>query len=438
MKKITLAAIGCGARTNVYFSLAMKHHSDKFVITALADPLPSRRALIAGFQKSGSIRHFSSGEEFLLQDRMADAVLIATQDNYHFAPALKALEKGYDVILEKPISNNLEEVLILDNKARELDRKVLICHVLRYTPFYTKVKEIIDEGMLGDIISINAVEGVNAWHQTHSYVRGKWADTKKSSPMILAKSCHDMDIISWLIGEKCVAVSSFGALTYFREENAPEGAPLRCTDGCPVKETCPYNALLYMTERRDPWLAVVLDRETQNLENGGASDEEILDWLKTSPWGRCVYRCDNDAVDHQVVSMKFRREITAGFTMTAFEYGRSICIYGTRGNLKGGEFHKEMTGYELTFTEHVNQEKKSWKLDFIDEGYDSHGGGDYGYVDTWYEQLSSASSENLQSSIHESVESHVMAWAAEESRISDKTISMNDYLTGMKQKAGLK
>jgi hypothetical protein len=124
--------------------------------------------------------------------------------------------------------------------------------------------------------------------------------------------------------------------------------------------------------------------------------------------------------------------------MTAFEYGRSICIYGTRGNLKGGEFHKEMTGYELTFTEHVNQEKKSWKLDFIDEGYDSHGGGDYGYVDTWYEQLSSASSENLQSSIHESVESHVMAWAAEESRISDKTINMNEYLTGMKQKAGLK
>jgi len=437
VEKIRLAAIGCGARTNVYLSLVMKHHSDKFIITALADPIESRRELIAGFQPNSSIMHFNSADDFLSQGKIADAVLIATQDNDHYVPTLKALENGYDIILEKPISNNLNEVLILDRKAEELGRKILICHVLRYTPFYTKVREIIDEGLLGEIVSINAVEGVNAWHQTHSYVRGKWADTEKSSPMILAKSCHDMDIISWLAGEKCVSVSSFGALSYFKKENAPEGAPRRCTDGCPTAETCPYNAILYLTKRRDPWLAVVLDKETQNLEKGGASDEEILEWLKTSPWGRCVYHCDNSAVDHQVVSMRFHRDITASFTMTAFEYGRSICVYGTKGTLKGGEYHKQMTGYELTLTEHVDQEKQNWELDFIDEGYDSHGGGDYGFVNTWYEQLRPESPGKLQSSIHESVESHVMAWAAEESRISDKTINMNEYLSEVKRKAGL-
>jgi len=433
MDKIKIAAIGCGDRASVYLSILMKHYSDKFEITALADPDESRRKLIESFQKEGSVKHFNSAEDLLAGDKIADALLIATQDNLHFEPAYKALEKGYNVILEKPISNKLDEVLILDRKARETGRKVLICHVLRYTPFYTKVKEIIDSGLIGDVISINAVEGVNAWHQSHSFVRGKWAKTKESSPMILAKSCHDMDIISWIAGKECEQISSYGELTYFTEKNAPEGAPERCTDGCPAADSCPYNALLYMSERRDPWLAVVLNAEKQNLENGGASDEEILEWLKTGPWGRCVYKCDNDAVDHQVVNMKFKDDITAVFTMTAFEYGRSLAVYGTKGTLKGGEVHKQLTGSDITFMDNFTQETKGWKLDYVNEGYDSHGGGDYGFVSTWYDQLSSSGENELHSSIHKSVESHVMAWAAEESRISGDNINVNEYLENVKR-----
>ena len=427
MKKIQIAAIGCGNRTAVYTSLLMKYFADKFEITALADPVEERRIQISSYQKGGNIRYFETAEDFLKEDKMADALIIATQDKFHFEPALRALEKGYDLILEKPISNRLDEVFILEKKAKELNKKVLICHVLRYSPFYNKLKELIDEGLIGDVVSIDAVEGVKAWHQAHSFVRGNWADTKESSPMILAKSCHDMDILSWLADEKCLSVSSFGELSYFRRENAPEGAPLRCTDGCPVSGECIYDARHYMDIQRDPWLAQLLDSEKNAEKTGGASDEEILNFLKTSPWGKCVFQADNDAVDHQVVSLNFNRGITATFTMTAFDSGRSISVFGTKGSLKGGEFIKEATGHDLIFTDHGSGEMKNWDLSYDAGGYDSHGGGDFGFVSTWYEQLTADNSRILKSSIHKSVESHVMAWAAEESRISGKTVELGEF-----------
>jgi len=428
MNKIKIAAIGCGNRSSVYLSIMMEHFSEKFEITALADPVEERRNLIGSFQQGGEIRYFESADDFLKEEKLADALIIATQDDFHFEPSMKALEKGYDLILEKPISNNLEEVIILAEKAEELNRKVLICHVLRYSPFYNKLKEVLDSGIAGSIISIDALEGVNPWHHAHSFVRGNWADTKKSSPMILAKSCHDMDLFSWLTGEKCTEISSFGELSYFREKNAPEGAPRRCTDGCPVSETCMYNALLYMNDKRSPWLPQILDAEKDSKENGGATDEEILAFLKTSSWGKCVFHSENDAVDHQVVSMKFRHGITGSFTMTAFDSGRSMAVFCTKGVLKGGEFIKKTTGHDLIFVDHGTDEIRSWDLKAEDGGYDSHGGGDFGFVSTWYDQLTAETPEELKSSIQKSVESHVMAWAAEESRISSETVKLESFV----------
>jgi len=427
MKKIGIAAVGCGNRSNEYLSLLMKHHQESFEIKALADPEEARRNIIASYQREGDVRHFESADDFFKQDKMADAVIIATQDDYHFNPAMKALEKGYDLILEKPVSNRLEETFILERKAEELKRKVIICHVLRYTPFYGKIKELLDDGKIGELISIDAVEGVNPWHQAHSFVRGNWADTKKSSPMILAKSCHDMDVFSWLTGEACLEVSSFGELSFFREEKAPQGAPERCTDGCPVAGECIYNALFYRDKYRNPWLAQLLDNEKNAGETGGASDEEIMAFLKTSDWGKCVYHSGNDAVDHQVVSLKFARGITGSFTMTAFDTGRSITVFGTKGTLKGGDFIKKATGYDLIFTDHGSGEMQRWNLEYDAEGYESHGGGDFGFVSTWKKQLTTGNPEDLHSSIHKSVESHVMAWAAEESRITGKSVNLKEY-----------
>lgn len=428
MKKIKLAAIGCGNRTGVYMNLAKKLMPEKFEITVLADPIKEKRDKISNYQKGTEIRHYDSADDFLKQDKLADAVIIGTQDDYHFEPAMKALEKGYDIILEKPISNKLKEVLILDKRAQELNRKIIICHVLRYTPFYNKVKEILESGIVGEIITLNASEGVGAWHMAHSFVRGKWADTKKSSPMILAKSCHDMDIILWLIQQHCLSVSSFGNLSYFHSGNAPEGAPLRCTDGCPAAESCQYNALLYMKEQRIPWLQVIFDAEDLKLDKGGAADQEILQWLTTSPWGRCVYHCNNDAVDHQVVNLQFEKGITATFTMTAFDEGRNIEVFGTKGTLKGGVFIKKATGHDLIFYDNRYGETTTWDIDFNSEGYDSHAGGDSGFIQELYDELTIKDPSHLKSSIHDSVESHVIAWAAEESRKKGTVVKLSEFI----------
>ena len=427
MEKIKLAGIGCGNRTDTYMNLAMKLMPQNFDITALADPIKERRDIISSYQSGNKIKHFDSARSFLKEDKLADVVIIGTQDDYHFEPALAAIEKGYDLILEKPISNKLEEVLVLNKHATELNRKVIICHVLRYAPFYIKVREILKSGIVGEIVSLNATEGVGAWHQAHSYVRGKWSDTSISSPMILAKSCHDMDIISWLVGQKCLSISSFGELSHFCMSNAPAGAPGRCTDGCPVADSCQYNAMLYLTERRDPWLEVVFDREKTQLAKGGASDEEIIQWLKTSPWGRCVYACNNDAVDHQVVNFKFEKNITATFTMTAFDEGRNIEIFGTKGTLKGGEFVKKITGHDLVFYDNRNGTVQYWDIEFDPDGNASHGGGDSGFIQELYNEIKNDNPSDMKSSIQNSVESHVMACAAEESRRTNKVINLAEY-----------
>ncbi len=427
MKKIRIAAIGCGNRSLVYLSLLMMHYADKYEITALADPVEERRDLIASYQTGGDIRHFDNADDFLKEERMADAVIIATQDDFHFEPAMKALEKGYDLILEKPISNSLDETFILEKRAKDLKRNVLVCHVLRYTPFYNRVKALVDEGAVGEIISFDAVEGVGAWHFSHSYIRGNWADTKKSSPMILAKSCHDMDLFSWMVDEKCISISSFGELTYFQKTNMPQGAPLRCSDGCPVSGECMYNALNYLESQREPWLAQLLDREKNKDKTGGASEKEVLDFLKTTSYGKCVYQSDNDAVDHQVVNMIFGNDVTGTFTMTPFDTGRSVTIFGTEGVLRGGEYIKSLTGHDIVITDHENNGRQYWDIVIGDGGYEGHGGGDIGFVSTWYEQLTSDEPEKLKSSIHKSLESHVMAWAAEESRITGETVCLKDF-----------
>ncbi len=431
MRTIKLAAIGCGNRTTVYANLVKQIAGEKFKITALADPVKERRDEIAGYEKTAEIRHFDSADEFLKQEKMADAVIIGTQDDYHFNPAMGALKKGYDIILEKPISNNLEEVLILDRTARELNRKVIVCHVLRYTPFYNKVKEVIESGLIGEIVTVNASEGVGTWHMAHSFVRGKWADTEKSSPMILAKSCHDMDILSWLVQKKCLAVSSFGGLEFFREQNAPPNAPFRCIDGCPVAESCQYNALLYMNEQRVPWLSVVFDPESMKKNQGGASDDEIRKWLETSPWGRCVYHCDNNAVDHQVVTMSFEDGITATFTMTAFDEGRNIEICGTKGTLKGGTYTQKITSHDLVFYDNRYGKITTWDIEVESGGNDSHVGGDLGFVSMLYEELTAEDPSLMRSSIHESVESHVMAWGAEISRKENRVVELKELVKKM-------
>lgn len=413
MKKLKIAAIGCGNRVRIYTSLAAKR-PDRYEIVAAADPNETRLNFVKDVSNNPGFKSFSSDKELLAEAKLADVLIIGTQDPYHYEPCKAALRKGYDVLLEKPIAPRVEEILELQALAETLGRKLQVCYVLRYTPFYRKVKAIVDSGILGDIITVNAIEGVLPWHQAHSFVRGHWNRAKESSPMIVAKCSHDTDIISWLIDKDCLAVSSFGSLKHFRASEAPAGATPRCTDACPHLDTCHYNARKYAGEHRSPWLAQVFDgAET-------ASEAAILDWLQTSDYGRCVYHCDNDVVDHQVVSMNFEGEITASLTMTAFDEGRSIEIFGTKGTLKGGHFLRVQTGDDIHVRLFEGPEKRH-RLD-VDEN-DHHMGGDEGLMEALYEEMSGDHSVPVASYI----QSHIIGYAAEKSRISGQTVHLADY-----------
>lgn len=419
MKKLTLSAIGCGNRNRIYTKLASQM-PERYKIVAAADLNPVRLQYVNDISGNPDFKSFTSADNFLAEEKMSDIVIIGTQDSYHYEPCKAALLKGYDVLLEKPIAPNLDEIIELQNLAEKLGRKLQVCYVLRYTPFYRKAKEIIDSGIIGEVVSVNANEGVIPWHQAHSFVRGNWNRAEDSSPMIVAKCCHDTDIISWLINKKCESVSSYGDLSYFRKENAPVGAAKRCTDGCSLAENCYYNACKYAGEHRFPWLAQVYDRAEE------ASDQEVFDWLKDSDFGRCVFHSDNNVVDHQVVSMEFEGKVSVNLTMTAFDEGRHLEVFGTKGVLKGGHFLKQETGYDIIV--HTFDGNRESHIVEVDAG-DHHMGGDEGIMNALYDEMTGEDTTPVSSYI----QSHIMAYAAEESRLSGKKIVLDDYTQQFRQ-----
>lgn len=417
MKQLSLAFCGCGSRARTYAGIAAGM-PDAFTLQAGADPVPARVAAIRSKAAHPTgFKAYPSAEAMFADGKPADVVVIGTQDADHRAHAIRAMELGCDLLLEKPIAPTLADVLAVQATARRLGRRVVVCHVLRYTPFYAKVASLLQSGQLGEIVTANFIEGVQPWHQAHSFVRGHWSVAAKSSPMILAKSCHDMDLLAWLIGRPCLEISSYGALSQFTAAQAPVGAPARCTDGCPVAATCAFDAHRYAQPEGRRWLAMVYDRAHE------ATDAEVFTWLQTSPWGRCAYRCDNDVVDHQVLACRFTGDVTATFTMTAFEEGRQLEIFGTKGVLRGGAFVKKHLGCDLVFTPHGwNQTAEKITVETPTAGYAGHGGGDAGLLATLHAELTSENPDAMRTSLEVSIQSHQMAFAAETSRQEGRTV----------------
>jgi predicted dehydrogenase len=419
VKKLRIAGVGCGSRTSTYMRLAAKM-PERYQIVGAADPIDWKVARIARLSGRKDFRSFADARELLAVDRFADVLVIGTQDSYHVEPCIAALEKGYDVLLEKPIATTIDDCLRLEAVAKRLGRRVLICHVLRYTPFYQKVKQIVDSGVLGEIMTVSASEGVGTFHQAHSFVRGHWGVTETSSPMIIQKSCHDLDIIAWMVGRPVKSVVSFGRLSYFNRQHSPPDAPPRCIDGCPVGGSCQYNALRYLTDQRH-WLPYVY--------NGGeeASDDDVREWLKTSPWGRCVYQCDNTAVDHQVLNMEFAGGATASFTMSAFDAGRNLEIWGTEAVLRGGTYTKQAAGCDITVRHHATGEQTQTIVEEKVGGYAAHGGGDGGLMEALYDEMQVPDPADMRSSLSVSVQSHLMGFAAEESRMTNRVVDAEAF-----------
>lgn len=411
---LTIAVLGCGSRGRTY-SKIITTYGDRYRLTAATDPVSSRREAVTSLAPQGTIRSFGNAEEFFAAGKLADVLIIATQDSQHFGHAMTALDLGYDILLEKPAAGSLEQCEEIDRRARQLDRRVALCFVLRYTPFYSTVKSLLDSGKIGRVISIRTHEGVEPFHQAHSFVRGHWSRSEDSTPMIVAKCSHDADLLCWLGGAPVQSISSYGERTWFRKENTPEGAPPRCTDGCPVAPNCIYDSHRYLTDKRR-WLRMVMDGwET-------ASDGQIIEFLKTSPWGRCVYQCDNDVVDHQVIACELTNGITATHTMTAFDCGRGIEIYGTLAALKGGDPYKEAGTPELWLRHHADGAIESIEIpENSNDGYAGHGGGDGGLIDA-LERLFQG--ENTLPLGLDGLAGHRLAFLAEKARVTHQLVSV--------------
>ena len=419
MKQLSLVLIGGGDRGSSYLKYLQKNPG-KFRVAALAEPVKEKREYLRAVYNIPADMCFESFEELLSLPKLADIAMICTQDKMHFAPAMKAIEKKYDLLLEKPIAPTAEECKKITEAANKNGVKVLVCHVLRYTPFYKFIKNFIESGKLGDIINITHTEGVGITNMSHSFVRGNWRKTDESAPMILAKCCHDTDLLQWLIGEECESVQSFGTLTYYRSENAPEGATKRCLDGCPHKDNCLYYAPDFYkvkTAEIHHFRAIVANKFEP-------TDEEIDEALITSPYGRCVYYCDNDVVDHQMVNIQFKGGKNAVLIMSPFnKAGRISTFMGTKGELRADM--EEQTLYFYDLKERETTQIYTPLTDFDQSIAGGHGGGDMGIMEDLYEYIANNNPSNSISDISFSCISHMIAFAAEKSRLEGTVVDID-------------
>ena len=409
MSKITVAIAGLGSRGLQTYAKCLEKFADRAEIVAVADIRPDRVAVAAEKYNIPADKCFDSVESMLQQPKLADLLLICTPDDVHYQPAMDGLKRGYHLLLEKPAARSVKECRDIAQLAEEKGLNVVVCHVLRYTVFYQKIKELIDAGRVGDIMNVEAIERVGYWHQAHSFVRGNWHVAADTTPLILAKCCHDMDMILWLTGKKCEKVTSFGHLSHYNAANKPEGAPERCADGCPHADTCLYNAERYYLDcfKRggNSWPVNVVAPEP--------TEEKIIEALKVKDYGRCVYQMNNDVVDHQVMNLLLEDDVTVAFTMTAFsdKGGRCMRVMGTKAEIFA-DMEKDIIQL-MPF----GGEMEEFDIRKIATDLSGHGGGDIKMVEDYLDVLEGKPMPSAMTTIARSVESHYVALAAEESRL---------------------
>lgn len=405
MKQLRLGLIGAGERgANCYAPYALKYPSEvKFV--CVAEPRKERRDAFADRHGIPKEDQYTDWKELLEKGYDLDGLIIATQDREHYEPAMAAIEKGYHLLLEKPMAETAEKTKEIVDAAEKKGTLLMVCHVLRHTPFYRAMKQAIEEGKIGEVQSVHHIENIGYWHFAHSYVRGNWRRSDETTPMIVAKCSHDTDIINYLLGgKKCKRISSFGSLSYFRPENAPEGAAKRCED-CPHNKTCLYSAYKYLEDRP-------MHRNLKDIIMRTDDNDKFLKYMLTTPYARCVYYCDNDVADHQVITMEYEDGVTASWQASAFtmEIMRQTKIMGTKGEIEGcieeDEFKIRDFASGNVSTIHVHTPKTL------------HSGGDECIMETFTKALRNPGEENLMYSARLSLQGHVMAYAAEESRVN--------------------
>jgi len=421
MKKLKVILLGAGQRGRIYTDI-MSEMCDKYEIVGVAEPIEERREYIRNKHNVKKEYCVDTWEKLLNIPKLADVAIISTMDRMHYEPAVCAIEKGYDILLEKPIAPTAEECLDIAKRAEIKGVKIMVCHVLRYTSYYRALKRFLQSGKLGRIISVEHTEGVGNEHQSHSFVRGNWGNSERSTTMLVQKCCHDMDILQWLLDKKANKIQSFGKLTYFVPQNAPEGAPDYCIEGCPVSEECYYNAVkLYYDDKENGWFRGA----ATGLAN--PTDEDVMDAITNKQYGKCVYKCDNNVVDHQTVNILFEDDITVTFNMTAFcKGGRRSVFMGTKG-----ELHTEMSSNIAKFYSFDTKESKDIDLSVKTSNgtiADGHGGGDRGIITDLYDYITGKLSKEDVSEIDISCKNHMMVFAAEKSRLENRIVDVTEYI----------
>lgn len=405
-RPVSIVAIGAGNRTNKYLEY-VKQHPDKVKLVGVVELNDIRRKHVADCFSLDASQCFVDYRDFFQHPVEADAVMICTPENMHFEPTMQAIERGYHILLEKPIAQTLEECMLIAQAARKHGVLVSVCHVLRYHPYFMKIKELVDSGELGNIISINHRTSVGLDRTAHGFVRGLWRKEAVTNPMLMSKCCHDIDFLLWLTKTPCRKLTSFGSLRWFKEKNAPEGSAARCVD-CKVESRCPFSAVDLYRVRRD-WIA------NFDVPEGKTIDEVIEEQLRYGLYGRCVYRCDNDVVDHQIVSMEMESEVTINFSMDVFTVkdNRETHICLTEGEIDGDETRLKVCRFRGA---------KEEVYDFSDLAHQPfHAGADLNIVADFIDAIQK-NRRNVVTSIEQSVESHRICFEAERSRKEQRTI----------------
>ena len=416
-RPLTAITLGAGNRGTLYGEYAVQY-PDELKIVGVAEPIEERNDHHAMTHNIPDENRFVTWEHVLERPKFADMVVVSMPDDLHHEPCIQAMRLGYDVLLEKPMAQSEDECREILKVQQETGRVVGIAHVLRYAPYFIDMRKIVLSGKLGRIVNIQHMEPIEWRHMMHSYVRGNWHDSAATTPIILAKSCHDLDIMRWIIDEPCDKITAFGGLSFYKRENAPEGSGDRCLD-CAIEESCAYSAKrMYLQDKERLYAIMPVVPDLSKISAGTAEMEQlekkILHSLKTTNYGRCAFKMENDQPEHLACAMEFRSGATATFNMDGFTsyHGRRTRLMGTKGDLVG-----DMDTF--TYTDYMTKKSFTWDISVSDvKGYEDsgHGGGDYRFVSDLLRAVYHRDESLLTSTVTASVESHVMGFRIEKSR----------------------
>jgi predicted dehydrogenase len=427
-KLVTAVIVGAGHRAMLYASYS-QYHPEELKIVGVAEPNEFRRKMVADIYKLSSSQCFKSAEELSKHSRIADVAINGTMDSEHVPTSLVLLSAGYHILLEKPFATNEKEMWKLIKACRKNKRKIMVCHVLRYAPFYSAIRQRIKNNEIGEIINIQTTEHVSYHHMAVAFVRGKWNNKNKAkSSMLMSKCCHDLDLIVWMkSGIKPISVSSFGGLMQFSHKKIPKSAGTRCLLDCAIEPICLYSARKHYIEHPERWGFYVWT-DIENVKNP-TIEQKIETLKKNSPYGRCVWRCNNNVVDHQSVLIEFKDGCTATHNMIGgvSRPMRSIHLIGTIGEIQGILDENCFVIRHIDTRVGHEYSEEIIKLDAEGDmygGFGGHAGGDLRLVEDFVRFIQGKSVSISCTSIEDSIYGHLIGFYADKSMQEQKIISI--------------